>query len=459
MTQAGADSAVDLAAVQRRTVRTLVASQILGGVGVAAGIAVGSLVAESVSGSTALAGLTQTSAVLGAAVAAVPLSRLMSRRGRRVGLVLGYLTGTAGALLVIAGAAAAVFPLVLAGALAFGTASATGLQSRYAATDLAPASARASALSTVVWATTLGAVLGPNLSGPTAPLARGLGLPALVGPYVASVAAFLLAAAVIGRRLRPDPLVLARENRRSATAPSVPTESVGEPGANPAPGTASAPSPSSAPSAAVAAMAADDPDTRLRTAWQVVRGTPAAVLGVVAVVTAHTVMVSVMVMTPVHVRHDGGTLRVVGLIISVHVLGMYAFSPLVGRLADRVGPARVVGLSAVVLVLACALAGSAAPQATPQLAAGLLLLGVGWSFGLVGGSTAVTAAVPDGRRASVQGLTDLLMGGGGAAGGAMAGIVVAGPGFGWLAAGAALLVLPVAVLAVRSGRTVGVSPA
>lgn len=456
---------MDLATVQRRTVRTLVASQILGGVGVAAGIAVGSLVAESVSGSTALAGLTQTSGVLGAAVAAVPLSRLMSRRGRRIGLVLGYLTGTAGALLVIAGAVAAVFPLVLVGALAFGTASATGLQSRYAATDLAPASARAGALSTVVWATTLGAVLGPNLSGPTAPLARGLGLPALVGPYLASVAAFLLAAAVIGRRLRPDPLVLARENRRPATAPSLPTESVAGPGANRAPGTASAPSPPPAPSpsplpsAAVAAVAADEPDTRLRTAWQVVRGTPAAVLGVVAVVTAHTVMVSVMVMTPVHVRHDGGTLRVVGLIISVHVLGMYAFSPLVGRLADRVGPARVVGLSALVLVLACALAGSAAPQATPQLGAGLLLLGVGWSFGLVGGSTAVTAAVPDGRRASVQGLTDLLMGGGGAAGGAIAGIVVAGPGFGWLAAGAALLVLPVAVLAVRSGRTVGVSPA
>jgi MFS family permease len=419
MPVAGApDTAEGLARLQRRTVSTLVSSQVLGGVGAASGIAVGSLVAEDVSGSTSLAGLAQTATVLGAAVAAVPMSRLMARRGRRPGLVGGYAVGAVGAGLVIVSTIMGSFAVQLAGALLFGASSATNLQARYAATDLAAPSRRAGALAVVVWATTLGAVLGPNLAGPGATVARPLGLVPLVGPYVFSIAAFLLAGAVLWTRLRPDPLLEAR--RFGGAQDGVPAH----------------------PS--------------LRSSWRLVRTTPGALLAATAVVVSHTVMVAVMVMTPVQMRHGGDSLRLVGLVISIHVLGMYAFSPLVGWLADRFGPVRVLLAGQGVLVLACALAGTAGMR-TAQLAAGLLLLGIGWSFGLVAGSALLSDAVAVAQRPAVQGLTDFVMGVGAAAGGALAGVVVAGPGYGWLAALAACLVLPVVLLAGVLRRRLGVS--
>ncbi|MDQ1641893.1 MAG: hypothetical protein QOJ90_1244, partial [Actinomycetota bacterium] len=165
--------------VQQRTLRLLAASQVLGGIGVGSGIAVGGLIAEDVSGSTALSGLSQTGSVLGAAVAALPMARLMSAVGRRPGLFAGYVVATTGAIVVVTGAALGTFLVVMLGATLLGSGSATNLQARYAATDLADTKTRARSLATVVWATTIGVVLGPNLTGPGGDLARSLGLPPL----------------------------------------------------------------------------------------------------------------------------------------------------------------------------------------------------------------------------------------------------------------------------------------
>jgi MFS family permease len=409
------------ARVQRRTVWTLVSSQVLGGIGVGSGFAVGSLVAEDVSGSTFLAGLAQTASVLGAAVAAVPMSRAMGRFGRRPGLVGGYVAGAAGAAIVIASTVIGSFPLMLVGALLFGASSATNLQARYAATDLAVPTRRARALAIVMWATTIGAVLGPNLAGPGAWVAAPLGLVPLVGPFVFSLVVFALAGLVLWVRLRPDPLVQAR---------------LAQGGADPAARTAS---------------------LSMRASWRLVRSTPAALLATVGIVVAHTVMVAVMVMTPVHMRHGGDSLRVVGLVISGHVLGMYAFSPIVGWLADRFGAVTVLLAGQGVLVLACLLAGTAGHGHTPQLAIGLLLLGLGWSFGLVAGSALLSDAIAVDARPSVQGLVDFLMGVAGASGGAVAGLVVGGWGFGWLALMSAMLIVPVLVAAMTLRRRLGVS--
>ncbi len=405
--------------VQRRTVRVLIAGQVLGGIGVGGGISVGGLIAEDVSGSTALSGLVQTAGVLGAAVAALPMARVMAAYGRRPGLVGGHLAALAGTLLVIFGTVVEVFPLVLLGGALMGCGTATNLQSRYAATDLADADHRARALAVVVGATTVGIVLGPNLTGPGGTLADSVGLPVLTGPLLFSVAAFALAVVVVGVGLRPDPLL---EARRRVALPAD-----GEPA----------------------------PATKRVTfgeALAVVRRSRPATLGVTAVVLSHTVMVAVMVMTPVHMSHHGASLRVVGFVISVHVAGMFALAPVFGWLADRLGRVAVVLLGQALLVSALIVSGLAPDHQHAVLGVGLTLLGLGWSCGLVAGSTLLSESVPDAARPAAQGVTDFLMGMAGATGGALAGVVVAQSGFGTLTVLSGLLVLPVLVLVMKSGR-------
>jgi MFS family permease len=398
----------DQVAVQRRTLRVLSAAQVLGGVGVGSAIAVGGLLAEDVSGSTELSGLTQTASVLGGAVAALPMARLMSRRGRRPGLVAGYLVAACGAVLMTAGAAFDTFPLVLLGGLLLGSGTATNLQSRYAAVDLADPGHRARALSVVVWATTVGVVLGPNLTGPGATVARALDLPELAGPLLFSLVAFAVASALLWVMLRPDPLLVARTIASDAGEEEHPHGSLSE-------------------------------------ALRVIRSTPPALLAVLAVAVAHTVMVMVMVMTPVHMRHEGAELEVVGIVISVHVAGMYALSPVVGWLSDRLGRVAVLVLGNVVLLCAVLVSGRA--QSHAVLGVGLVLLGVGWSCALVAGSTLLSESVPVGSRPSVQGAADFTMGLCGAVGGALAGVVIGLTGYGTLNALAGALALPMLVLA------------
>src|SRR5689334_5795265 len=211
--RAGAEAVTPdrLVAAQRRTVLTLVAAQAVGAMGITIGIATASLLARDLSGSDDQAGLAQTAQVLGAAVASYLLARLMSRRGRRVGLVTGYLLGATGAVLAVVAGVVGSMALLLLGAVLLGATTAANSSARYAATDLAEDRHKGRALSTVVWATTIGAVAGPNLTGPAASLAETLGIPELTGPFALGSVGMVLAAVVVAVRLRPDPLLLARE--------------------------------------------------------------------------------------------------------------------------------------------------------------------------------------------------------------------------------------------------------
>jgi MFS family permease len=415
-------TAPDRARVQRRTVGVLSGAVALAGLGVTVGITVGGLLTRQVAGTDAASGLGQTSGVLGAAVLAVPLARISDRAGRRVGLAVGYAVAVAGALLTVLAAALSSLPLLLVGLFCFGAATACGLQARYAAADLAPAESRGRALSLVVWATTVGSVLGPNLASPGAALGEALGLPSLGGAFVVPAAVLAVVALGLLVLLRPDPLLLARRLAGSA---------------------AGAGRPRGATAAGLRAVLA----------------TPGGRLGLTAVVVSHAVMVGVMVMTPVHMGHavgadEGTTLRLVGLVISVHVAGMYLFSPLVGLLSDRAGRAPTVALGAALLLAATLVAGTAAPDQAGRLGTGLLLLGLGWSCGLVAGSTLVTEAVADDLRPAAQGGTDLLMGLGAALAGAVGGPLLGAGGFGLVAAVSAALVLPLAVTCGLAARAV-----
>ena len=380
-------------ATRRRTprrVRVLVLSNLLGGVGVASGIAVGGLLVEDL-GSTSLAGLGQGLSVLGAAVLAVPLARLAERRGRRWSLGTGYAVALVGAGLIVAAAVTRSLPLLLLGLVCFGAAQATNLQSRYAAVDGVAASARGRTMSVVIWATTVGSVAGPNLTALGQRLGAGVGVPGLGGPYLFSVAAFALAAAVVTLVYRDPPSIVAtRTARRRADAASherVP---------------------------AVGALAA------LR--WAA--GRPLPRLAVTAVVAAHATMVMVMVMTPVHMQHDGATLRIIGLVISLHIAGMYALSPVFGWLVDAWGDVRTLMLGVGLLAASVLLGfGSAATGGSePVTATALVLLGLGWSACTISGSSMIAATPDDQVRVPLQGATDALMNYGGAAA-----AVVAGP--------------------------------
>jgi MFS family permease len=388
-------------AVQRRIMLVLAATQVLGGVGVSTAIAVSSLVAARLSGSEAVGGLAQTGTVLGAAAASFVVARIANRKGRRPALSLGYGTAAVGGAVAVAAVSAGSAAGLLVGLVLVGAATAAGLAARFAATDLAAPERRARSLAMVVWATTVGAVAGPNLAGPVQGVAGGLGLEPTTGPYLLCAVAFALAAAGTWVGLRPDPLLLARHAAGATTA------------------------------------AAGGAEVRAA-----LRGSPAALLGLGGIVVSHLLMVGLMSMTPVHMDHGGATLAVVGLVISLHVAGMYALSPVFGWLADRAGRPRVLALAGALLLAAGVVCAVAGPTDTGLLTAGLVLLGLGWSAGLVAGSALLSESVPVHARTGAQGLSDVAMNVSGAVGGVAAGVVVAGASYAVLGVVAAVVVLP-----------------
>jgi MFS family permease len=405
---------VDRAALQSRTVRVLVGAQVLGGAGIGVGAAVSPLLAkETLNGDSTFAGLAFACLTFGAAASAIPLSRLMAKRGRRPGLVRGYLLASIGALVAVAAADRSSFPMLLLGMLLLGSGTSANLLSRYAGADLAPPERRARAISTVVWATTIGAVAGPNALGPAGRLADGIGLPRMAGPYVIGLACFLGAALLVGVRLRPDPLVVAGGLGRTDDSERPPRTSV-----------------------------------RTRLAG-LVRDRDASI-GLGTMVVAHAVMVSVMTMTPLHLRDHGDSLEVVGVVISLHIAGMYALAPVVGSVADRIGHLAVSRAAAVTLVVAASLAAGARHNHV-LIASALVLLGLGWSMATIAGATLLTASVPADERAETQGVADMCMGLAGGIGGTVSGIVVGTVGYAWLALVGA--VIAAALLGVLLART------
>ncbi|WP_018585042.1 MFS transporter [Salinispora arenicola] len=426
----------DVAPIQRRTLSLLFGTQIIGGIGVTIGVAVGALLAARIAG-TAVAGLTQSAAVVGAALLAIPITRITNGHGRRPGLAVAYLVGAIGAVLVVFAAATRSVPLLLLGSLLFGGGAAANLQARYAAVDLAEPVRRGRQLALIVWATTIGAVAAPNFAALADTVTDGWGLPPLAGPYAFSAAAFVLAAGVLLALLRPDPLLTARRLEATDTAVASPPPTT-EP---PAGGLTVAPT-------SVARRGAG-----MRAAWQVVRDRPPARLGVAAVAVGHAVMVAVMSMTPVRLGEshgDADVLRVVGIVLSLHIAGMYALAPLVGWLADRLGRRAVILGGVALLLAACAIAGTA-DHHTPQLTVGLVLLGLGWSGTMVGGSTLLSESVPATVRPSVQGFSDLTMGLAGASAAAISGFVMRAAGYPVLTLLAAIVAVPLVALALRRG--------
>lgn len=388
---------------RRRLQYSLVAGVGLGSTGYIGAITVATIVAKELSGGSALAGLPGAAIVLGSATASQLLSRLMLRVGRRNGLAVGYAIGTFGAL----GAACAVivssFPLFLVATVAMGFANSSNQLSRYTAADMYEESKRATAIGLVVWGSTFGAVVGPNLVTAAGEIAMDLGLPHLAGAYGVPLL-FVGAATILTLvTLRPDPATLSP----------------------------------------VVALPANHRPAALRA----ILARPRVLAAVVALVIGQVVMVLVMTMTPLHMTEHGHDLAAVGLVISGHTFGMFALSPLSGRLAARFGTPRVIGAGLAVSAFASTLAAVAPPDGGTLLFAALFLLGWGWNLGFVAGSALLTEGLSGDERARLQGATDAMIWSSAAGAALGSGIVVAVASYTALGLlGAMLIALPIAAM-------------
>lgn len=397
-----------LAALRRRSVISLMAGVALGSTGHIAAVTVATIVAKDLAGTTVWSGAPSAAVVLGAAIGATVLSRFMATRGRRGGLVLGYVVAVVGALVATLAVSSRSLPLFMVGMLLVGFGNSANLLSRYAAADLYPVARRASAIGLVVWSATFGAVLGPNLVGWAGEVSEGIGLPALAGAYLLPIVFVGGAAFLSFVTLRPDPYALADSSDRSDDT---------------MPGGSSL-------------------ESILRRPH-----VPAVILALIA---GQAVMVLIMTMTPLHMADHGHDLASVGFVISGHILGMYALSPISGRLTDRFGSAAIVTAGLLVVAFSALLSAVAPPDGGPMLFLALFLLGYGWNLGFVAGSALLTHGLEVAEGTRLQGVTDALIWSSSAAASIGSGVVVAVAGFTALGLlGAAMVVFPVWLVIVR----------
>jgi MFS family permease len=382
--------------LQKRTVKVLSLGQALGGFGLGATLSVGALLAVELSGTTAWSGAAATLSTLGSAAVAIPLANLAFKRGRRVSLSSGAFLAILGATTMILATYTRSFPVEIVALLLLGAGSAVSLQARFAAADIPTGKPKGRDLSLVVWATTLGAVIGPNLISPGETLGLWLGMPHLAGPFLFTIAAQLSSTLVFWFGLRPDPLIVARD---------------------------------------IAGLDPRRKSASVKDALGVVREFPLAGYAVLTIALSHMVMVSVMSMTPAHLNAEGHSLADVGFTISLHIAGMYAFSPVFGWLTDKFGAVKIVITGQFISLISLAMSGFWQSEFY-AVVLGLFLLGLGWSAATVAASALLSEILPTGQRSKVQGFSDSLMNLSGAFGGAVSGVILTVFTFGGLNAAA-----------------------
>lgn len=402
----------NLAKIQAKTVRTLALGQALGGFGFGSTLSVGAIMATELSGSAAFSGAAATLSTLGSAFAAIPLANIAARRGRRYALGLGAGLAILGAIGMITAAALRSFPVELIALFFLGSANAVSLQARFAAADIPTSRPKAKDISIVVWATTFGAVIGPNLIAPGESLGVTLGLPHLAGPFLLTILAQTLSTTVFWFGLKPDPLLLAQKIDSEKRALQ---------------------------------------RRKFREAIPIIRQKPIAAFAVISIALSHMVMVSVMSMTPAHLSITGHSLSDVGFTISLHVAGMYALSPIFGLISDRFGARKTIILGQLILLASLAVSGFGANNFS-MVVLGLFLLGLGWSSATVAGSALLSESLDISEKPVVQGLSDSLMNLSGAFGGAISGTILILFGFAGLNAAALLPVILIVFATAYSRR-------
>ncbi|MBD8847131.1 MFS transporter [Priestia megaterium] len=408
------DSPERQAKLYKKTLRILMFSQIFGGAGLGAGVTVGALLAQDMLGTENAAGIPTALFTLGSAGAALLIGRSSQRFGRRAGLAGGFLAGGIGAIGVIIAALTNNIALLFLSLLIYGAGTASNLQARYAGTDLATDKQRATAASMAMVSTTLGAVVAPNLVNTMGEFANSISVPTLAGPFILSGAAFIIAGLLILFFLRPDPLVVS--TAIASAQKNVNTET----------------------------------ETNLKSANINKKG---VVVGAVIMILTQFVMAAIMTMTPVHMGHHGHGLQEVGVVIGFHIAAMYLPSPLTGILVDKLGRTTMAVASGVTLLASGLVAAFAPVGSMPLLTLALVLLGLGWNFGLISGTALIIDSTHPSVRAKTQGSVDVLFALSGAAGGGLSGMVVAHSSYASLSLSGAILSLVLIPVVIWSRKT------
>ena len=394
---------------QLQHLRRRITALFLGGVGIGstgfiAAITISSLAAEDISGAPTWSGLPSALSILGTAVGTTLLAEAMQRWGRRNGLLCGYFVAALGATAAAVAVVAGSFPLLMLGMFTIGLGRSGESLSRYLVADLYPVGRRASAIGWMVWVGTVGAVLGPNSLDPAGRLAMQLGMPRLSGPYLVTLGAYGLVGLLYALLLHPDPSALIHDEGPTSESKA-----------------------------------------RVRLARLLQPGRVRIALAVLIV--GQVVMVLIMTMTPLHLKLAGHDLGTIGLVMSSHIVGMFIFSPVTGRLVDRWGQLPVI-LAGLAVLLVAALSALLAPAANVRLVAiALFLLGLGWNFGFVAGSALLSSGLPPRHRARLQGTTDSLIWSSAALASLGSGILLSALGYDVLCLiGILLLVIPTGVI-------------
>ncbi len=387
---------------RRRLTATLFGGAALGTTGYIAAATVSPLAVEEITGQATLAGLPGAVAILGTAVGTSLLTLRVGERGRRPGLILGYALGAVGAAAAVIAMITGWLGLLLAAMAILGIGHASNHLARYTGAEMYPADRRGSALSLIVWAGTVGSVLGPSLLQPGGRVATGRGYSELAGGYLLGAIFMAAAMGLYLSALRPDPTTLSSE-----------------------PWT-----------------------TKVKPIFGGAFRLPHVKVALAALISGQVVMVMIMTATPLHIRHGGSDLGIVGLVMSAHTLGMFAFSPLTGRLADRFGKYQTVLLGLAVLGISAILAATAPAHSTPLLLVALFLLGLGWNLGFVAGSALLTVGFSPELRARLQGRADSITWTSSAVASVLSGVFYQLTDFRFLAwVGLGLLAVPIVIVA------------
>lgn len=396
----------------KRTLIVVVMSQIFGGAGLAAGVTVGALIARDMLGLDSFTGVPSALFTFGSVLAAFSVGRISQRFGRRYGLSLGFITGGIGAIGVIIATTMGNIPFLLVSLFVYGAGTATNLQARYAGTDLANDKQRAKAISIAMVSTTVGAVAGPNLVTPMGNFAMTLGIPALAGPFILAAAAYIIAGLILFIYLKPDPFLIAKaiaeEQEKRDELEGI-----------------------------------DDSKVLNKQINRI-----GIIVGALVLVLSHFVMVAVMTMTPIHMQNHGTGLSAVGMVIGLHIAAMYLPSLGTGYLVDKFGRSVMVVVSGITLSLAGLTAAFAPGDSLVWLSTALILLGLGWNFGLISGTAIIVDSTSMKTRAKTQGSVDVWVAIAGTTGSLMSGIIVAYSSYailGFLGMYLSLLLIPLVI--------------
>lgn len=405
----------NLESTARKITGILFAQQSLASAGFIAAATLNAIVGKELSQNASWAGVPTAVYLLAGAFSAFMWGFVFDAIGRRGGLVTGLSVGVVGSGLTFYAIAIHSFPLFLAGMVLMGMANSAVQLGRFAAAEVNKPEHRGRAISNVVIGGTIGAVIGPFMAGPAGGLVGSWGVDELAGAYLVAAILFAVAVVVVFAGLRPDPREIGKQ-----VAEQFPAAVIGS--------------------------------GEVRSVLEILRQ-PAVQVAVISMVLGQMVMVLVMVITSLHMRgHDHG-LPDISLVISSHTFGMYAFSIISGRLADRWGRGTVILIGSATLVVAC-IAATISPDVLP-LSVALFLLGLGWNFCFVGGSTLLADQLSPLERSRTQGFNDLLVGLASAIGSLESGFIFASLGYNMMAyVSAGFALIPLVVVAVwMSKRT------